>query len=250
MATGSRMIVSLAATVAVAAVVVAAASTVIAGRSEPPPPPPAQPPRQTLMWSPGACVSRDGARFALTRCVKGEAEVLTLAADPPGRGQCPDDTDEVVRVGQGRTACVRAFLEPHPGRAGAGGGVLRAGDCVALDGRERPCTSSSWYGRAVAITGEADGCPAATLDALALRDGVVCLGRGGDVLAKGMCVARPGKGVVMRSAIAGVPCASPRAWARVTSLETSARDCPEGSDRYLRARGAFRPVTCLHLVSK
>ncbi|MFI6296205.1 hypothetical protein ACIBEJ_31745 [Nonomuraea sp. NPDC050790] len=249
MATGSRLIVSLAATVGVAAVVVAAAGTVIAGRSEPPPTP-AQAPRQTLMWSPGACVSRDGARFALAPCVRGEAEVLTLAADPPGRGQCPDDTDEVVRVGRGRTACVRAFLEPHRGRAGAGGGVLRAGDCVALDGRERPCSSPGWYGRAVAITGVSGGCPAGTLDALTLRDGVVCLGRGGGVLAEGMCVARPGRGVVMRSAIAGVPCSSARAWARVTSLETSARGCPRGSDRYLRARGAFRPVTCLHLVSK
>ncbi|WP_157249464.1 hypothetical protein [Nonomuraea typhae] len=247
MATGSRMMVSLAATIAVAAVVVAAAGTVIAGRARPSP---SAMPRQTLMWSPGSCAARDGARFSLTPCARGQAEVLTLAADPPGRGDCPDDTDEVVRLGGGRTACVRNFQEPHPGRPGQGGGVLRAGDCVALDGRERPCSSASWYGRAVAVTGDATSCPPGTLDTLDAPDAVVCLGKGGGVLAAGMCVAAPRKGVVRRSAISGVPCASSRAWARVTGIEKSARGCPKGSDRFFRARGAYRPVTCLHLVSK
>lgn len=249
MATRSRMMVSLAATVSVAAVVVVAAGAVIAGNVEPAGPSPA-PPRQTLMWSPGACVAREGVTYSLTPCNGGVAEVVRVVADPPGRGGCPDDTDDVLSVGAGRAACVRNFLDPHPGEPGAGGGALRAGDCVALDGRERPCSSTGWYGRAVAVVGDLASCPRTTLDTLDVDGDVVCLGEGGQVLSEGMCVARPGGEVVARSAIARVPCSSGDAWARVTAFETSAESCPAGSDRYLRAARGHRPVTCLHLVSK
>ncbi|WP_327089478.1 hypothetical protein OIE66_02300 [Nonomuraea sp. NBC_01738] len=249
MATGSRVVVSLAATISVAAVVLVVAGTVIAGRARPALSSPATP-RPSLLWSPGACVTRDGARYDLTPCNGGVAEVLTIVADPPARTACPDDTDDVLSVGEGRAACVRNFLEPHPGRSGGGGGVLRTGDCVALDGRERPCSSPGWYGRAAALTATPESCPAGTLDTLTADDAVVCLGRGGKVLDTGTCVAEPADTAVARSAITQVSCADDLAWARVTSFETSPRSCPAGSDRYLEARGAFRPVTCLHLVSK
>ncbi|MFC7592704.1 hypothetical protein ACFQYP_60070 [Nonomuraea antimicrobica] len=72
-------------------------------------------PQPELRWSPGACVTGD---YALTPCNGGRSEVVAMASDPPGPGDCPVDTDDVLRVGSGRTACVRNFLEPHPGAPG------------------------------------------------------------------------------------------------------------------------------------
>ncbi|MBF8193719.1 hypothetical protein ITP53_50195 [Nonomuraea sp. K274] len=201
-----------------------------------------------LRWSPGACVTRD---YALTPCNGGQSEVVALASDPPGPGDCPDDTDDVLRIPGGRTACVRNFLEPHPGAPGGGGGVLRPGDCVALDGRERPCASPGWYGRAAALAPDVAACPSGTLDTLReSASRVICLGAGGQVLDRGACVAEPATDVIARSAVTRVPCDSSRAWARVLSFETSAARCPAGSERYLQASAAHRPVTCLDLLSK
>lgn len=243
MVTGRKMMVALAATVVVAALVVAAAGAVIAarGRDTGQSATAGSPTQRTLVWAPGACVSRNGARFDLTACNGGHAEVLALAADPPGLDGCPADTDEIVRVGKGRTACLQYFLDPHPGRPGGGGGVPRAGDCLGRDGREVPCSTKGWYGRAVAIVSRMDACPSGTLDALAMDDSVACLGSEGQVPVEGACVS---------SKVARVSCDSRLAWARVTAFGKSGADCPEGSDRYVTARGAYRPVTCLHLLSK
>ncbi|MET7466315.1 hypothetical protein [Nonomuraea sp. NPDC005501] len=244
MTTGMRTAVSLAvAAVAVAGVVVLAGTAVRTGA---PGPEAARPP---LRWVPGACVSGSGHGYVLTPCNGGQYEVLAVAADPPGHGGCPDDTDDVVRIGDGRTACVRSFLDPHLGAPGAGGGVLRTGDCVTLDGRERSCAGRGWYGRALAIEPAAATCPAGTLDTVGTGP-VACLGAGGQVLDRGMCVARPRDDTVNRSAITRVGCRSGDAWARVTSFETRPGSCPKGSQRYLRAPGAYRPVTCLRLVSE
>ncbi|MEV0591606.1 hypothetical protein [Nonomuraea cavernae] len=245
------MVVALLATIAIVSGVVAGALALTGGgaRTGSPEPSVKVVSAQPLRWSPGACVRRSGDRYDLTPCGGGHSEVVAVAADPPGLGECPDDTDDVVRIGEARTACVRDFLAPHAGVPGGGGGVLRAGDCVALDGRERPCSRPGWYGKAIAVTREAAGCPAGTLDTLT-ADGVICLGGGGRVLERGMCVARPARDVVTRSAITRVACSSGRAWAQVRSFESAPARCPKGSDHYLESRAAYRPVTCLRLRSK
>ena len=257
MITGSRSVLPLVAAIAVTAGVLALATVVVrAGSTRPVA---AQAPGPVLRWEPGACVRRSAERYDLTPCNGGDSEVVAVTADPPGPGACPEDVDDVLRIDGGRAACVRNFLDPHPGARGGGGGVLRPGDCVALDGREQPCSKPGWYGRAVALVHTPSSCPATTLDTLTFDrpapgtltgDAVICLGAGGKVLDRGMCVAEPGPGVVTRSAIGRVACAAPRAWARVTGFAESAAGCPDGSERYLKARGAYRPVTCLRLVSK
>ncbi|MEV4471688.1 hypothetical protein [Nonomuraea sp. NPDC049504] len=205
------------------------------------------PPRPVLRWSPGACVTAD---YALTACNGGRSEVVALASDPPGPGECPVDTDDVLRVGKGRTACVRNFLDPHPGAPGGGGGLLRPGDCVSLDGREHPCAGSGWYGRALALAPAPETCPDGTLDTLQAGAQVLCLGRGGQVLDEGACVAEPPANVTARSALTRVPCDAPHAWAKVLAFTSSPDDCPERARRYLRAEGGYRPVTCLYVASQ
>ncbi|MFD1940154.1 hypothetical protein ACFSKW_52725 [Nonomuraea mangrovi] len=234
------MMVALAATAVVAALVVAAAGAVIAARgrdgartvasnSSVP---------HALVWRPGACVSKAGARFDLTACNGGHAEVLAMERGPR---DCPADTDEIARVGRGRIACLQYFVEPHPGARGAGGGLLRAGDCLDRAGRELPCSTSGWYGKALAVVSRMGDCPRGTVDALAMEGQVACLGSGGGVLAEGACVDEK---------VRRVACGSRASWARVTAFGRSGGDCPSGSDRYVTARGAYRPVTCLHLMAR
>ncbi|MFC5830408.1 hypothetical protein [Nonomuraea insulae] len=230
-----------AACAAVAVTLIGLAGAVIAGSGD------ADRPRPVLRWSPGACVTGE---YALTACNGGDSEVVALAPDPPGPGDCPVDTDDVLRIDGGRTACVRNFLDPHPGAPGGGGGLLRAGDCITLDARERACAGSGWYGRAVAIVPDATVCPAGTLDTLDADYRVICLGPGGQVLDRGACVAEPATDVIARSAVTRLPCDSPHAWARVLSFEVSHAHCPQATRRYLRADGGYRPVTCLYVLSK
>ncbi|NUP81302.1 MAG: hypothetical protein HOV96_27565 [Nonomuraea sp.] len=245
MATGTSLAVAVS---AVSLALIALAGAVIAGSGTFAPAPSPSPSLPELRWTPGACVT---AAYALTACNGGDFEVLAIAHDPPLPAECPADTDDVLRVGPGRTACVRAFLAPHQGAPGGGGGLLGRGDCVALDGRERPCATPGWYGRAIAITSSAARCPEATLDTLESGASTICLGPGGRVLAEGMCVTRPSGDVVTRSAVTRAACGSRAAWARIVSFAASPGGCPASSQRYLRAApGTYRPVTCLHLLSK
>ncbi len=236
--------VAVAATVVLAAAVVAGVGAIIAGGVEEQPPAPVPQMTQqttqqaTLRWAVGACVDRTGSRYELVACDAGDAEVVAVAGAPY---RCPAATDELADIGLGRTACVRNRRAPHPGEPGAGGGVLRAGDCLRLDGREVPCAAKGWYGRAAAVT--AGACPARTRAVFRFSYANVCLGPAGRVPREGACVARPDGDRLVR-----VGCGSPRAWARVTGFAGSARRCPEGSDRYLP--GGHRSVTCLRLVNK
>ncbi|GAA3125615.1 hypothetical protein GCM10010466_15600 [Planomonospora alba] len=218
-----------------------------------------------LIWDEGACVDRVGARFELTSCGDADGRVLSVVgARSPG---CPAETDELVGIPAAagepgevavhgtqarRTACVRSLRGSHAGDPGRGGGMLRAGDCLALRGGERPCSAEGWYGRVLAVVDRSGTCPDGTLDALAVGErSVACLGEGGGVLAVGDCVVDPGRRLVSRRALAKIPCGSPRAWARVTARSDSRAGCPAGSDRYLRVRGPGvpHPVTCLRRVA-
>ncbi|MFF5206740.1 hypothetical protein [Streptosporangium sp. NPDC000396] len=283
----SKTVLSLGATIVLVLTAVVVTSAFIAGRADRQPEPTGEsvsPP--PLTWKKGACVKREGARFDLAPCEAADGKVTSVVG--AWAPDCPADTDELVKIepaamspsaasaisaasaaseasspgrgtaveaphdfGAGRTACVRDLDPPHPGDPGEGGGVLRAGDCVALGGNERPCSEEGWYGRALAVVERAGQCPRRTLDAFTVGPRVVaCLGEGGRVLAVGDCVTRPRGRLVSRGALDRVPCGSARAWAKVTARTGSQDRCPDGSDRYLRVRerDVPRPVTCLRRV--
>ena len=150
---------------------------------------------------------------ALVGCAHASGQVNGLAPTPPS---CPAETDEFISLGPGRTACVRSAKGPHPGDAGKGGGILRAGDCVALRGGERACSSKGWYGRVTGVAASVRKCPAGTIEALNLGQwAVVCLGRGGQVVSTGDCVVRPATST-SAGRIVKVDCSSGSAWAKVT----------------------------------
>jgi hypothetical protein len=211
-----------------------------------------------LTWTVGACVRRQERALALADCAAASGRVLAIGVRASGaEPRCPADTDEFASITHGRTACVRNLRAPHPGDPGQGGGVLRAGDCVVLRGGEWPCAQGDWYGRVVARAGSARDCPRATLETLGIRRGpVLCLGRGGRVLAPGDCVRRPPDGPadgdsLERDSLVKVSCSSPRAWAEVTARVATRAHCPKRSDQYLLTPGRkpFRAVTCLRAVA-
>ncbi|GIH77335.1 hypothetical protein Plo01_37640 [Planobispora longispora] len=244
---------------------VTATGVLIAGRAAPEPGAArAEAATVRLAWEQGACVERESGRFELAACGEADGKVISLVGAEAA--DCPVETDELVRVRplpgaggthaqavprspeQGRTACVRSLRPPHPGDPGGGGGTLRAGDCLALRGGERPCSAPGWYGKVLAVVDRADACPARALDALVVGEReVACLGGGGRMLRLGDCVARPESRLVSREALVKAPCGSARSWAQVTGRAATRGRCPEVSDRYLRVRepGVQRPVTCL-----
>ncbi|WP_203873453.1 hypothetical protein [Planobispora takensis] len=281
---------ALGVTAAVTVAVVAATGVFIAGRAERAHEATraAEAATAALTWKKGACVEREGGRFALVLCDDADGRVISMVG--LRAPDCPVITDEFVRITtppvtpspkapaspaskasspkasdperaeagmsasrSDRTACVRNLRGPHPGDPGRGGGVLRAGDCLTLREGERPCSAEGWYGKVLAVVERSSACPREALDAIALDDrAVACLGEGGRVLSAGDCVARPGGRLVSREALVKAPCASGRAWAKVTARAEARSGCPRGSDRYLRVRdpGVRRPVTCLRRTAK
>jgi hypothetical protein len=205
---------------------------------------PSPDPRPTLRWAEGACVRRTGTTVEPVSCDRASGRVSRIAAAPP---DCPEDTDEFVSLEPGRTACVRTLLGPHPGAPGNGGGLLRAGDCIAFAGGERPCVEKGWYGRVIGVAASPKRCPRGTADHMRLKGGsVVCLGGDGQVITTGDCVRRPALATSARR-IGKVACSARAAWARVTGRAASAADCPPRSDHYLRFRGSSG-VICLRAV--
>jgi hypothetical protein len=213
---------------------------------------------------PAAAVNRNGPAYEPAGCGDPHATGRIIKVINSGtffnEPNCPDQTDLIVSVGLGETACLRNLRPPHPGDPGQGGGVLRVGDCIGDPGMgavsEVPCRGGQWYGKVVGRGKTAAGCPAAqTMETAELDDSprpVLCLGQGGDVVGPGDCIESPdsffdldpGTGEPIR-----IACSSPEASDRITARVTSEADCPPGSDHYVDGKGSYRPVICVHTQS-
>jgi hypothetical protein len=107
----------------------------------------------------------------------------TLGLSEP---DCPDQTDLVVSgIGlrsHSGTACLRNLRAPHPGDPGAGGGILRAGDCIddpIVTVKEVPCSDRDKarykIAKRVAARADCNGGPSVTLRDEDLERPVLCL---------------------------------------------------------------------------
>lgn len=208
-------------------------------------------------WEVGACLgpTAAGEYYALS-CTSTEAVARIIRVVPGAtyarEADCPEATDVAVNVRAARTVCARNLRPPHPGDPGEGGGVLRAGDCIGrpseAPAREMSCAGSDWYGRVIARVADAGACPPrTTLEAATVQGSprtVLCLGEGGEVLGPGDCIEEYDP-AADGSTPAKVGCGDGRAWGRILARTDRRADCPARADRYLEARGAFRPVVCL-----
>lgn len=179
-------------------------------------------------------------------CSAPGAQARLLATTSPfaaGPAQCPAATDRIIAMqlaGNEESGCLRLLSGPHPGDPGRGGGILRAGDCIADPSANRPgfevvCGAANDWATVAALTADRLQCPPAAVDYVDRRgplpDPILCLARGPGVVLRGDCLADDSFGPLPK-----VPCGSARARLRVAARTRAARLCPAGTRSALAPR--------------
>jgi hypothetical protein len=204
-------------------------------------------------------VRRHGKDVVRTRCDAANARAFVSGFDTNiggtfGNPDCPDDTDFFTLISLRRVGCFRNLGLPHPGDAGAGGGILRAGDCVDagfIAGSEVPCRSREVFAHVTRRVSAVGDCPSPTIEyakLVATTRRIACLAGPG--------VIRPGDCLSQAFGISKVPCRSSGATDVVVTRVARARDCPRATraadldDPHLlwspmHASSTRRPILCL-----
>jgi hypothetical protein len=137
----------------------------------------------SALFKEGGCVKPAEVqdRFLPATCSDPAAEGKVIAVVAGSFGSlsvapCPDDTDVAGTSAYLQAVCVRNLRGRHPGDAGQGGGVLRAGDCIvdvdayaAAPDPEVACSDSEATYRVLARVAKTGRCPAGTRKVLAIQ---------------------------------------------------------------------------------
>jgi hypothetical protein len=135
------------------------------------------------LFKEGGCVKpaevRD--RFLPAACSDPAAEGKVIAVVAGSFGSlstapCPDETDVAGTSAYLQAVCVRNLGGRHPGDAGQGGGILRAGDCIldvdayaVAPDPEVACSDSEAAYRVLARVAKTGRCPAGTRKLVAIQ---------------------------------------------------------------------------------
>jgi hypothetical protein len=178
--------------------------------------------------------------------------LATMLFDGSAVGSCPLVADDIVPMVDSVTdyACLQRLRPPHPGDPGRGGGVLRAGDCVAdpaagPPGQEAPCRSARNWATVSATAANPAHCPSPAVDYLTRPSDslkpIVCLTRGPGVLTPGDCVTDQSVTQLLE-----VGCGSPAAAFRVVARVAARGRCRSHDESALVAQALPRAaVACL-----
>ncbi|MBW8483015.1 hypothetical protein [Actinomadura parmotrematis] len=253
--------------------------------STPPPSPSASAsPVPTAPWEAGQCVNLRwdegdepattpagravpcGAPEAAGRIVK-----LVRGGSDAARTACPAETDGFVRTPADDWACTVNTRDPHPGRPGHGGGVLRVGDCIyaappaagAAGPVERACYDRYGPGKISSFQKSKSRCRDKNGDLADFNSTrrthpslpVICHGYGADVrepgpqFENGTCVEKPATtemplGTMIFGGLRETGCGED-AWARVVATVDIGRRCPGGADRQVSDSGHYPGLICL-----
>jgi hypothetical protein len=157
-----------------------------------------------------------------------------IASRTPTGTPLPDTTTQPLATAAAprlQMACLRRLDDVHPGDPGEGGGVYRAGDCVAGDTgpdagvREVPCSSPTVFERVTARAKTVAECGSDAYRFAALAHGssrILCLGDGDGIASPGECMGNPN---VTPVTFAAVECGTPGARARVLARVANPPDC-------------------------
>jgi hypothetical protein len=201
------------------------------------------------------CAMVTSGRATPVDCSSADAQsrlLATMSFDGSAVGSCPLVTDDIVPMVDSVTdyACLRRLRPPHPGDPGRGGGVLRAGDCVAdpaagPPGQEAPCGSARNWATVSATAANPAHCPRPAVDYLTRPSDslkpIVCLARGPGVLTPGNCVTDQSVTQLLE-----VGCGSPAAAFRVVARVAAPGSCASGGEPVLLPRALPKAaVACL-----
>lgn len=124
---------------------------------------------------------RSDGQVTRVSCSSSKASTRAVALAPASfftTPDCPDNTDSFLQNQNdfaGKIACVVNLRGSHPGAPGAGGGVIRTGDCVKVDTLfssvdETACDRrSSGLAKVLARGQDRSACPAGTKAVLTLQ---------------------------------------------------------------------------------
>jgi hypothetical protein len=181
-------------------------------------------------------------------------KVIAVIDGPPSATEACSEPTDFFATQPGQVICLRRTSGDHPGDPGRGGGVYRAGDCVAADAAtgvsEVPCGAPTEFETVVDRVATVAECrpPAvrfATLENGAAR--VLCLGDGAGMAGDGECIGDPARPPVTFEAI---PCADPAARARVLTRVATRAACQAVSEQthYVEDPSGLPTtrVVCLH----
>ncbi len=155
--------------------------------------------------------------------------VIAIVDGPPTATEACTEPTDFFATQPGQVICLRRSSGEHLGDPGNGGGVYRAGDCVAADAAtgvsEVACGAPGEFETVVARVATVAECrdPAvrfATLENGAAR--ILCLGDGMGMAGDGECIGDPRRPPVT---FAAIPCGDPAARATVLKRVASPAAC-------------------------
>ncbi len=156
-------------------------------------------------------------------------KVLSVVEGPPSATEACDDATDFFATQPNQVICLRGTGTDHPGDPGRGGGVYRAGDCVAADATtgvsEVPCGAANEFETVAGRVATVAECQAPAVRFATLENGatrVLCLGDGAGMAGPGECIGDPERPPVTFQTI---PCADPAARARVLGRAASPTAC-------------------------
>lgn len=158
-----------------------------------------------------------------------QGTVIAVVDGPPSATEACADATDYFATQPDQVICLRRTAGEHQGDPGRGGGVYRAGDCVAADMvtgvSEVPCGAPTEFETVTGRVATVAECQAPAVRFATLENGarrVLCLGDGAGMAGDGECIGDPERPPVSFEAI---PCADPAARARVLSRVASPAAC-------------------------
>lgn len=197
----------------------------------------------------GGCVARPGQDLLQpVACSATNAFARVVASVPDQAGsECPAETDDIARPG-GSLLCLVSLRAPHPGAPGAGGGVIRPGDCIANPGSgktvERPCTQPGVYATVLARVDQVAQCARPAAESVSLKVSahpVACLAPRAKV---GDCVVAGTAGTPEV-----VPCTNRAASGKLVGRAANGAGCPVGTINRITARNGLPATRVLCLAA-
>lgn len=156
-------------------------------------------------------------------------QVLGVVDGPATATEACDPASDFFATQPGQVVCLRQTGDEHPGDPGKGGGVYRAGDCVATDltkgVTEVPCDDPTVFETISARVATVSECVSPAIRYATVQHGakkILCLGPGPGIAEVGDCIGDPERAPVSFDKI---PCGDRAARAKLLARVATPVQC-------------------------